>query len=84
MISFSRFRKEEQTSFDFLGFEFRWGVSRNGKDIIKKKTAKKKFKQKLREFTEWIRKNRNKRITWIFTRLNMKLKGAQQSIEPQL
>jgi len=75
VISFSRFRKEERTSFDFLGFEFRWGVSRKGKDIIKKKTAKKKFKQRLSEFTEWIKKHRNKRITWIFGRLNMKLRG---------
>jgi RNA-directed DNA polymerase len=75
VISFSRFRKEERTSFDFLGFEFRWGVSRKGKDIIKKKTAKKKFKQRLSEFTEWIKKHRNKRITWIFERLNMKLRG---------
>jgi hypothetical protein len=25
VISFSRFRKWEKTSFEFLGFEFRWG-----------------------------------------------------------
>lgn len=36
IISFSRFRKEENTHFDFLGFEFRWGISRKGKDIIKR------------------------------------------------
>ncbi|MBN2532327.1 MAG: hypothetical protein JXB88_05520 [Spirochaetales bacterium] len=75
VISFSRFRKEEKTSFDFLGFEFRWGVSRKGNDIIKKKTSKKKFKLSMSRFTEWIKKYRNKRITWIFRRLNMKLRG---------
>ena len=75
VISFSRFRKEEQTSFVFLGFEFRWGVSRKGNDIIKRKTAKKKYKQKLSEFTKWIKGNRNKKINWIFGRLNMKLRG---------
>jgi RNA-directed DNA polymerase len=75
VISFSRFRKEERTSFDFLGFEFRWKVSRKGNDIIGKKTSKKKYKQALSRFTEWIKKSRNKRITWIFKRLNMKLRG---------
>jgi len=75
LISFSRFRKEERTSFVFLGFEFRWGVSRRGKDIIKRKTAKKKFKQALRRFTEWIKRYRNKRKPWIFGRLNAKLRG---------
>jgi RNA-directed DNA polymerase len=75
VISFSRFRKEERTSFDFLGFEFRWKVSRKGNDIIRKKTSKKKYKQALSRFTEWIKKSRNKRITWIFGRLNMKLRG---------
>jgi len=75
VISFSRFRKEEQTSFDFLGFEFRWKVSRSGQDIIRRKTSKKKFKQALSRFTEWIKMYRNKRKTWIFKRLNMKLRG---------
>ena len=75
LMSFSRFRKEEQTSFDFLGFEFRWKVSRRGKDIIVRKTSKKKFKQALSKFVEWIKKYRNKRKTWIFKRLNMKLRG---------
>ena len=75
VISFSRFRKEERTSFDFLGFEFRWKTSRKGNDIIGKRTSKKKYKQALSRFTEWIKKSRNKRITWIFGRLNMKLRG---------
>ena len=75
VISFSRFRKEERTSFDFLGFEFRWKVSRRGKDIISKRTSKKKYKQAVSKFADWIKKYRNKRITWIFKRLNMKLRG---------
>jgi group II intron reverse transcriptase/maturase len=75
VISFSRFRKEERTSFDFLGFEFRWKVSRRGKDIISKRTSKKKYKQAMNKFADWIKRYRNKRITWIFKRLNMKLRG---------
>jgi len=75
IISFSRFKKEEKTAFDFVGFEFRWGVSRKGNDIVKRRTSKKKFKQSIRNFTDWIRRYRNKRINWIFRRLNMKLRG---------
>ena len=33
IISFSRFRKHENSSFEFLGFEYRWAVSHKGKDI---------------------------------------------------
>jgi group II intron reverse transcriptase/maturase len=75
LISFSRFRKEERTSFVFLGFEFRWGISRRGNDIIKRKTAKKKFKLALSRFTVWIKRYRNKRKPWIFKRLNAMLRG---------
>lgn len=75
VIRFSRFKKEDKTSFDFLGFEFRWGTSRKGKDIIKRKTAKKKFKLGISKFTEWIKKHRNKKMPWLFSRLNMKLRG---------
>ena len=57
VISFSRFKKEERTSFDFSGFEFRWGVSRNGNDIFKNRTARKKFKLGLSKFTEWIKRH---------------------------
>jgi RNA-directed DNA polymerase len=75
IISFSRFRKEENTSFDFLGFEFRWGLSRKGNDVVKRRTSCKKFKQSLRNFTDWIKSSRNKRINTIFKTLNMKLRG---------
>ena len=46
IIRFSRYqkqKKEENTTFDFLGFEFRLGISRNGKMIIKKRTSPEKY-----------------------------------------
>lgn len=48
LISFSRFRKEEKTCFDFLGFEFRWGVDRRGKDSIRRRTSRKKLRNPLK------------------------------------
>jgi group II intron reverse transcriptase/maturase len=75
IISFSRFRKEEKTWFSFLGFEFRWGVDRKGKDRIKRSTSKKKLKLSIQQFTIWIKEFRNKRLRKIFEVLNSKLRG---------
>ncbi len=75
MISFSRFRKEEKTKFEFLGFEFRWGVDRRGKDIIKRRTAPRKMRKSLVAFTEWCKEMRNKRLRRLFPQLIAKLRG---------
>ncbi|TCT11614.1 hypothetical protein EDC18_1191 [Natranaerovirga pectinivora] len=52
MIRFSRFEKEKNDTFDFLGFTFRWEKSRKGKDIITHKTSKKGFKRTIQKFKE--------------------------------
>lgn len=75
IISFSRFCKEERTKFEFLGFEFRWGVSRRGKNIIKRRTAAGKLRKSLAAFTEWCKEMRDKRLRQIFPKLNTKLRG---------
>lgn len=72
IILFSRF-KEESGSFQFLGFEFRWGKSHKGKDIIKRKTSRKKLKKSIKNFVQWCKKIRNKRFKSIFKKLNSKL-----------
>jgi hypothetical protein len=59
LISFSRFRKEEKTAFDFLGFEFRWGTDRKGQNSIKRRTSRKKLRESIKRFTKWIRVFRN-------------------------
>ena len=43
LIKFSRFSKDINGDFDFLGFTFRWSTSRKGKDLITHTTSKKKF-----------------------------------------
>ncbi len=72
---FSRFRKRDSERFDFLGFEFRWGKTRNGVDTIKLRTSRKKLRKSLLEFKEWIREHRNKRLRWIFDKVKSKLLG---------
>jgi len=74
IIKFSRFEKDANY-FEFLGFEFRWGTSRKGKDIIKRRTSRKKLLSSLKKFTLWCQKCRNFRLRVIFKLLNVKLRG---------
>lgn len=48
------------TSFDFLGFTFYWGKSRNGFSIPKLKTAGKRLRGKLKRVKEWAKSVRGK------------------------
>ena len=75
IISFSRFRISENTSFDFLGFEFRWQVSRKGRDVIKKRTSRSKMRKSLAYAKQWCKENRNNRLANLFKTLNAKLRG---------
>lgn len=72
---FSRFRKRESQRFDFLGFEFRWGKTRKGVDVIKLRTSRKKLRKSLADFYCWMREHRNKRLRWIFEKVKSKLLG---------
>jgi group II intron reverse transcriptase/maturase len=75
IIAFSRFPESKGTSFEFLGFEYRWGTSRKGKKIVILRTSTKKFRQSLARFTEWIRENRSKRVRRLLKTINSKLRG---------
>ena len=56
VMPFSRYHQGE-TSFEFLGFEFRWGVDRKGRARLKRRTARKKLRNSLKRVTEWCRQN---------------------------
>jgi len=75
LIKFSRFSKDRNGEFDFLGFTFRWITSRKGKDIISHTTSKNKFKASIQKIKEWIKENRNNRLRKLIDLLNIKLKG---------
>jgi len=53
VIEFTRFETENSKTFIFLGFEFRWGLSRKGKPLVKMRTAK--FCLALAAITKWIK-----------------------------
>ncbi len=75
MMRFSRLHMEDKTCFEFLGFEFRWGMNRAGVPQVLKRTSKKKYKNSLKRFSEWCKSNRNMRMTELFYKLNSKLRG---------
>lgn len=75
VIPFDRTTHAGRTSFEFLGFEFRWGRDRSGKAHLKRRTARKKLRGSLSRFTEWCRENRHLKRKELFAQLNVKLRG---------
>lgn len=75
VIPFDRTTHAGSTSFEFLGFEFRWGRDRSGKAHLKRRTARKKLRGSLSRFTEWCRENRHLKRKELFAQLNVKLRG---------
>ncbi len=62
-------------SFDFLGFTHYWGKSFKGNWVVKRKTAGKKFREKLLKMNEWCRANRHLSMKVQYESLCRKLKG---------
>ncbi len=75
LIKFSRFCIKGGNRFEFLGFEFFWGISRKRKSLVRSMTSKKKLKNALSTFNEWCRKNRSLGTRRIFSIVNAKLRG---------
>lgn len=62
-------------SFDFLGFTHHWGRSKKGYWVVKRKTAGKKFREKLRIMNRWCRQHRHYPIDFQYEKLCQKIKG---------
>jgi RNA-directed DNA polymerase len=75
IIPFSRTIQPGKEKFDFLGFEFRWGKDRAGKDHLKRRTSRKKLRNSLKQFGEWCKQNRRQKLHALFGQLNAKLRG---------
>lgn len=83
LIQFGRFaeqnaqaRGEKAEQFDFLGFTHYCGETRYGAFKVKRKTSKKKYRTKLKEAKEWLKKERNRHKTGeLLKRAKLKLVG---------
>ncbi len=84
IIMFGRFAEENHKkmergkpeTFDFLGFTHYCSKGKQGQFRVKRKTSRKKFNAKVREFTQWIKAVRNLYyIKKIFEKVRLKLLG---------
>ena len=75
LLCFSRTDRRNSAAFEFLGFEFRWGLSRWRKPIVKRRTAAKKYRASLANFRAWCRDNVHLPKRDFFAQLNTKLRG---------
>ena len=62
-------------NFDLLGFTHYWSLSRKGNWVIKRKTAKGRFKRALKAMATWCRRAMHLPMTTQHRTLSQKLKG---------
>jgi len=75
-LRFGRNGGDHNGRFDFLGFEFYWEASRKGQPIIKRRTARKKWKASVLRMTEWVKGNRHIKVRKLLKTLSSKLRGT--------
>ncbi len=78
LVAFGRPRSRQGKkpgTFDFLGFTHYWGKSRQGKGIIKRKTARQRLSRGLKRIAEWCRHNRHRPIVEQHRELCQKVRG---------
>ena len=80
LLVFSRNRIKTSQTFDFLGFEFRWGLTRKRKQQVRRatihrRTAKQKRKASLATFRAWLKQATRLPKEILFKQLNRKLRG---------
>jgi group II intron reverse transcriptase/maturase len=86
LLRFGRFARREcqrhgegaPGTFDFLGFTHYCGTSRAGRFKLKRKTAKKKFKAKVRALKDWFHHHLTTPWSEMWATLNAKLRGHYQ------
>lgn len=80
IMSFGRFAKQNSIdgkteTFDFLGFTFCNGTTRNGKYKVHIQTSKKKLKAKKQTVKAWLKERMHAPVGETFEILNRKLRG---------
>jgi RNA-directed DNA polymerase len=62
-------------TFDLLGFTHYWGLSRKGRWVVKRKTARDRFNRSLKRVADWCRQNRHQPVREQWQVLTLKLRG---------
>jgi group II intron reverse transcriptase/maturase len=72
---FSHVKAKSKTKFEFLGFEFFWGVNYWGKPVLKRRTSRAKLNASLAKVKLWLRNQSGLPKKILFAKLNRKLIG---------
>jgi len=83
VIAFGRFAardarnqgRQKPATFDFLGMTFYCSTSQNGWFRVKCKTSQKKYRAKVKQFNQWMKRNRQMNISELMNRIRVKLRG---------
>lgn len=75
LLRFSPINWKASGAFEFLGFEFRRGLGRWRQPVLKRRTARKKYRASLATVQEWCRKHCRLPKKILFAQLNSKLRG---------
>jgi group II intron reverse transcriptase/maturase len=75
LLKLDPFDRANSGALEFLGFEFRWGLGSRRKLVLKRRTARKKYRASLARMYEWMRANCRKAKGKFFAELNAKLRG---------
>ena len=75
LVSFRRDKQQENGGFDFLGFQYHWEQSRNGKPKVQRRTSPQRLQRSVQRFTEWIKAHRHERLAELLGQLRRKLAG---------
>lgn len=80
LVSFGRFAEEQRPpgggqprTFDFLGFNFYCGRTRQGGFKVKRRTSRRKFRTKLKQYNQWLRQQRNYHRTGVLVQRSKRL-----------
>ena len=63
------------STFDFLGFTHHWARSRRGFWVVKRRTAKGRFRRTMQALTRWCRRHRHAAVSEQHKMLSLKLRG---------
>lgn len=70
-----QFDTNAKTHFEFLGFEFRWGLNHRRQRALKRRTARSKYRASIASFKQWCQTHCQLPKAQLFKELNVKLRG---------
>jgi RNA-directed DNA polymerase len=75
LVKFTRYEIHQNEGFNFLGFEFRWGLDRNRRPHVKRRTMRARLRRALWDMAAWLKAERSAGLRPLMRTLARKLLG---------